>query len=135
MASRYSKGLSGLASDYAMLKTIPAMLSVVFVATGLYAFGGVSDITITWLSNYTLTSEHATLGSIVVFALAFMSSETKSLEYYEYWEMGFILASPAVILGWEYTTQIPDLLLGLGDPLGAQVAFVITVVGWAVAVR
>ncbi|CQR53822.1 hypothetical protein [Haloferax massiliensis] len=135
MASRYSQGLGGLASDYAMLRTIPALLSVVFVATGLYAFGGISDITITWLSNYTLTSEHATLGGILVYAVAFMSSETKSLEHYEPWEMAFIVASPAVILGWQYVTEIKDLLLGLGDPLGAQVAFLITVVGWAVAVR
>ncbi|UVE50597.1 hypothetical protein KU306_01450 [Haloferax larsenii] len=135
MASRYQKGLAGFASDYAMLRTIPALLSVVFVATGLYAFGGISDITLTWLSNYTLTTQHAVIGSLAVYAIAFMSSETKNLEHYEYWEMGFILATPAVILGWEYTTEIPDLLLGLGDPLGAQLAFLITVAGWAVAVR
>ncbi|UVE49637.1 hypothetical protein KU306_12045 [Haloferax larsenii] len=135
MASRYSNGLSGLASDYAMLRTIPAMLSVVFVATGLYAFGGVSDITLTWLSNYTLTTEHATLGSVAVYLLAFMSSETKSLEHYEMWEAGFIVATLASVLGWQYVTEFKDFMLGLGDPLGAQIAFVITIVGWAVAVR
>ncbi|WP_410764743.1 hypothetical protein [Haloferax sp. DFSO60] len=135
MASRYSSGLSGLASDYAMLRTIPAMLSVVFVATGLYAFGGVSDITITWLSNYTLTTEHATLGSIAVYLLAFMSSETKSLEQYELWEAGFIVATIFSVLGWQYLTEFKDFMLGLGDPLGAQIVFAVTIVGWAVAVR
>ena len=135
MASSYSRTVSGALGDYANLRTIPAILSVAFVATSLYQFGGISDITLVWLSNYTLTAEHAALGGIGAYAAAFMSSETKSLEYYEDWEKVALLAVPTVTLGWQYVTEIKDLLTGLGDPLGAQIAFAITVFGWFVAVR
>lgn len=118
-----------------MLRTIPTLLSVVLAATDPYTFGGIFDIIITRLPFYTLTSEHAMLGGILVYAVAFMSSGTKSLRRYEHWEMAFIAASPVVILGWQYVTETKDLLLGLSGPPGAQVAFLITAIGWAVAVR
>lgn len=72
--------------DYATLKTIPALLSVGFVAAGLYAFGGIAAVELTWFGGYTLTAEHATLGSMAILAVAFMSSETRRFENDEMWE-------------------------------------------------
>ncbi|QZP39838.1 hypothetical protein [Halobaculum magnesiiphilum] len=131
----YRNQASGLVSDYANLRTIPAMLSVVFVIGGLYQFGGISDVTLTWLSSYTLTGQHAVVASMATYAVAFASSETRALDRYETWEKVAIALGPALILGEQYTTEVTDLLTKIGDPLGMQIAFVITVVSWGVAVR
>jgi hypothetical protein len=135
MASSYDNRMTGMLGDYAHLRTLPAMLSVVYVLAGLYQFGGVSDVTLVWLSNYTLTAEHATFASIGTFLVAFASSETKAFDMYEDWEKVAIALGPVVIIGEQYVTEISNLLLDLGDPLGMQVAFLLTVVSWGVAVR
>lgn len=130
----YRNRASGVLKDYAQLRTIPAMLSVAFVLASLYQFGGITQVDLPWLS-YTLTAEHATLASTVTYGVAFMSSETRRWENYEDWEKVVIGAGPAVILGEQYVMEIHDLLVNLGDPLGFQVAFALSVVSWAVAVR
>lgn len=135
MTSSYSSGISDAIGEYASLKTLPAIFSVAFVATSLYQFGGITEITLVWLSNYSLTAEHAALGGMVVYAAAFMSSETKRFEHYEDWEKVAIAAVPGITLGYQYTTQVPDLINSIGDPLGAQLAFFATLFGWFVAVR
>lgn len=120
--------------DYAQLRSLPAVLSVAFVAASLYQFGGVTELHLTWL-DYTLTTKHSVLVSLLVWIAAFASSETKRLEHYEPWEQVAIALGPLVILGTEYVQEIHDLLLDLGDPLGMQVAFLLTLVSWGVAVR
>ncbi|ACO54898.1 VP3 [Halorubrum pleomorphic virus 1] len=130
----YSKGVSGTLSDYTHLRTLPALLSVVFVIAGLYQFGGISDVTITWLSNYTLTSTHAMGASIGAYALAFASSETKQFDNYQDFEKVLIAAGPAVILGYEYIQPVTDLINTTSNA-GPIAAFVVTVVAWGVAVR
>lgn len=128
------KSASDLMNDYMHLRTLPALLSVVFVMAGLYQFGGISDITLNWGLNYTLTAEHATISSLVVFAAAFASSETRQFDHYETWEKVLIAAAPALIAGYQYvgwiTTQINN-----NSPTLSILAFVVTVVGWGVAVR
>lgn len=134
----YSSRANSLLSDYTNIRTIPAMMSVIYVVAGMYQFGGISDVTIMWLAGsggYTLTAEHAALASMLTFAVAFMSSETKQFENYETWEQIAIALGPVVILGDQYVTEIHDFLIGIGDPLGLQLAFFATVVSWAVAVR
>ena len=104
----YSRKANSMLSDYANIRTLPAMLSVVFVIAGLYQFGGISDVTLTWLGGtggYTLTAEHATLASALVYAAAFMSSETKRFESYETWEQIAIAAGPLVIVGRWHVAQ------------------------------
>lgn len=130
----YSRSASSMLEDYTSMRTLPAMLSVAFIAASLYQFGGISEISIEWVS-YTLTAEHAVLISLGTYAAAFASSETKRFEHYESWEQAAIAAGPAVIVGAEYIDQINDVLMSLGDPLGYQVAFVLTVVSWGVAVQ
>jgi len=40
MASSYSNSMGDALSDYTHLRTLPALLSVVFILAGLYQFGG-----------------------------------------------------------------------------------------------
>jgi hypothetical protein len=129
------RGVSGVLGDYAHLRTIPAMLSVVYALASLYQFGGIATVELVWLSNYTLTQEHAVLASMVVYAIAFMSSETKRFDSYESWEKVAIALAPILILGEQYVTEVSTLLMDLGDPLGMQLAFIVTLLSWAVAVR
>ena len=133
MASSYSRSMSDTLSDYTHLRTLPALLSVVFILAGLYQFGGISEVMITWL-NYTLTAQHATFISLAAYAIAFASSETKQFESYEDWEKVAIAAGPAVIVGYQYVPMVSDLI-NTSSNLGPIVAFFATVVAWGVAVR
>jgi hypothetical protein len=87
-----------------------------------------------WL-DYTLTQEHSVLVSLAVFGAAFASSETMQFESYEDWEKVVIAAGPVLIVGAHYVTAINDFLLSLGDPLGHQLAFLVTIASWGVAVQ
>lgn len=133
MASSYRNSMSGALSDYTHLRTLPALLSVVFVLAGLYQFGGISEVHLTWFS-YTLTSTHAMGTAIGAYALAFASSETKEFAHYEDWEKVAIALGPAIILGNEYVGFVGDLINTTSN-LGPIVAFLATVVAWGVAVR
>jgi hypothetical protein len=130
----YQNRASDMVSDYMNIRSLPAMLSVAFVAASLYQFGGITTVELPWLS-YTLTTQHSLLISLGAFAAAFASSETKQFEYYEDWEKIAIALGPAVILGNEYLPAVNDFLTSLGDPLGMQLAFFATVVSWGVAVQ
>ena len=132
MASNYGSMTSTL-SDYTHLRTLPALLSVVFVLAGLYQFGGIAEVEIVWL-DYLLTAEHATVISLAAFAAAFASSETKALDHYEKWEQVVIAAGPILIVGYQYTDFVYDLVSTEGN-FGPVVAFLVTVVAWGVAVR
>jgi len=132
MAS-YNQSMSGMLSDYTHLRTLPALLSVVFVLAGLYQFGGISEVNLTWM-NYTLTAEHATFVSLGSYAIAFASSETKQFESYEDWEKVAIAAGPAIIVAYQYMPTIADVINTTSN-LGPIVAFLATVVAWGVAVR
>ncbi|GCF14607.1 hypothetical protein Harman_25420 [Haloarcula mannanilytica] len=130
----YQNRASDMVSDYMNIRSLPAMLSVAFIAASLYQFGGITTVELPWLS-YTLTTQHSLVISLGAFAAAFASSETKEFQYYEDWEKVAIALGPVVILGNEYIPQINDFLFSLGDPLGMQLAFIATVVSWGVAVQ
>ena len=130
--------LAKKAQDYANLRSLPAILSVIFLGASLYQFGGITDISLVWLGGsggYTLTAEHSVIASMGTLLVAFMSSRTKSFEHYDYWEMALIAAGPLVILGDQYTAEVTDIILAIGDPLGYQVAFFLTVLSWGAAIR
>ncbi|MFA9516330.1 hypothetical protein ACERIT_03790 [Halopenitus sp. H-Gu1] len=131
MATRSS--MSGLVSDYSHLRTLPALLSVVFALASLYQFGGISDVHLTWF-NYTLTTQHAMLTSVGVYALAFASSETKAFDRYDDWEKVLIAAGPTLIIGYEYVGFIANLVNTTSNT-GPIAAFLVAVVAWSVAVR
>jgi len=69
MASSYSNSMGDALSDYTHLRTLPALLSVVFILAGLYQFGD-SEVMLTWI-DYTLTAEHDTFISLAAYAIAF----------------------------------------------------------------
>ena len=133
MASHQARA-SAMLSDYANIRTIPAVLGVAFVMASLYQFGGITQVDLPWL-GYTLTTEHAALVSVGAFAVAFASSETRDFDQYEDWEQWAIASGPIVILGNQYVAEINSFLVGLGDPIGHQLAFLVTVVSWGVTVR
>jgi len=132
--SSHQARASEMLSDYANIRTIPAVLGVAFVMASLYQFGGITQIDLPWL-GYTLTTEHAALISVGAFAVAFASSETRDFHRYEDWEQAAIAAGPILILGNQYISELHNFLVGIGDPLGLQLAFVVTVVSWGVTVR
>jgi len=133
MTSSYSNSMGNALSDYTHLRTLPALLSVVFILAGLYQFGGISEVMLTWI-DYTLTAEHATFISLAAYAIAFASSETKQFESYEQWEQVAIALGPIIIAGYQYVPQLADLI-NTSSNLGPIVAFLATVVAWGVAVR
>jgi len=133
MTSSYSNSMGDALSDYTHLRTLPALLSVVFIIAGLYQFGGISEVNLTWI-DYTLTAEHATFISLAAYAIAFASSETKQFESYEQWEQVAIALGPVIIAGYQYVPQLADLI-NTSSNLGPIVAFLATVVAWGVAVR
>ena len=128
-----TRSASGLLNDYKNLNTVPAMLSVAYIAASLYQFGGISTIDLVWL-NYQLTTQATLVVSLGAFVVAFASSETKNFSYYEQWEQITIAAGPGLILGYEYVTQVTDLISGAGQT-GQIVAFLVVCASWAVAVR
>lgn len=133
MASRNSA--SGLASRYANLQQLPAIFSGVFVICSLYALGAISGFSINWFVDYTITTEHATFATLGAFGIAFLSSETKSFEYYETSEKVAIAAAPASMAAWQWVDQFQNWMTSLGEPTGAVIVFVVGIIGWMVAVQ
>ena len=131
MATRSS--VSGLVSDYSHLRTLPALLSVVFALASLYQFGGISEVHLVW-ADYSLTTQHAMITSVGVYALAFASSETKQFDSYEDWEKIAIVLGPLIIVGYQYVQPVADVI-NTSSNLGPIVAFLAPVVAWGVAVR
>jgi hypothetical protein len=129
-----SNRFSGMMNDYAHLRTLPAMLSVVFVVASAFQFGAITAPTLNWGIGYTLTPEHATIVSLVVFATAFASSETKAFDRYEDWEKVVIAAAPILIVSHQYIGFVQTQFSNY-SPTFAIGAFVISVVSWGVAVR
>jgi len=128
-----TRSMSSLTNDYMELRTIPALLGIVFAIASLYQFGGISEVHITWL-DYTLSTQHAMFVSLATLLVAFASSETKQFEAYEDWEKVLIAAGPVLIVSQQYVTEVADII-AKNDPTGGIVAFVISVMAWGVAVR
>ncbi|WP_224447015.1 hypothetical protein [Haloprofundus salilacus] len=124
--------MSNTLGNYAHLRTVPAFIGIFFAVASLYSFGGISSVELVWL-EYTLTTQHASLGSLGAYVLAFASSDTKSFDRYEDWEKVAITAGPAVILGNQYVGMFAD---AVADSTAlAVIAFIATIVSWGVAVR
>lgn len=132
MASSHSS-LNGLANDYMELRTIPAFLGIFFAVASLYQFGGITEVHLSWL-DYTLTTQHAMLGSLGIYAIAFASSETRDFQSYEDWEKATIASGPILIVAHQYVTYVSDLF-ATHDPLLPIVGFLLALASWGVAVR
>lgn len=126
--------MKGVMNDYAHLRTLPALLSVVFVLASAYQFGGIPAPSINWGLGYTMTETHAVVVSLGTFAIAFASSETKSFDKYADWEKVVIATAPLLIVLHQYVGFIQDQFATY-DPAFSIVAFFISVASWGVAVR
>lgn len=127
----YSKG--SLVDDYMQLRTVPALIGIVFAISSLYQFGGIANVSLEWI-NYTLTTQDSMLISLGAYAVAFASSETKQFQHYEDWEKGMIAAAPVLIVGHEYLTFVSDFVTN-NSPTGGALLFILCMAAWGVAVR
>jgi hypothetical protein len=125
--------MSGVVSDYARLRTVPALLSIFFAMASLYQFGGVAELNFTWF-NYTLTAQHGLIASLGIFALAFASSETRQFDNYEDWEKVLIAAGPVLLVAHQYIGVISTAFSN-NAPMLPIIGFLISVASWGVAVR
>jgi len=129
----YSSAVGGLLSDYAQLRTLPALtVSLLFVCSAIL-FGAIPEIPVNWL-GVTITSGSALIVSLVIYVLAFASSETKSLEYYENWEMALISSGPGIMLAYQYIPLVQDQFAA-NSPTLSIIGFVFSLVSWGVMVR
>lgn len=122
-------------ADYKNLRTVPALLGMVFFMSTLYQFGAFDhDIAFAWF-DYTLTTEHAVFLSLGVYIVAFASSETRQFENYDGWEKLLIAAGPVLILGTEYLESLNDIVMTTSDPWSMVAAAAIVLIGYGVAVQ
>lgn len=128
-----SRSLNGVLSDYSQLRAVPALLGMLFSIFGLYQFGAFSTLELAWF-DYTIETNHVMFGSLAIYAVAFMSSETRSFEHYDDWEQALIAASPVLIVGYEYVGFVADLV-NSADPWSQVLAFLIVAGGYGVAMR
>ena len=126
--------MNDVVNDYKNLRTIPALLGIVFAVASLYQFGGIATVELMWGLNYTLTTEHAMFLSLGTFVVAFASSETKDFEMYADWEKGMIAAGPLLLIGHQYSTFLSNQFV-THDPVLPVIGFLISVAAWGVAIR
>jgi len=129
----YRNGTS-LLSDYAHLRTLPALTSALLVVFGAYLYGAISPVTLQWGLDYTISTQGALIGSLVIYVIAFASSETRSLEYYENWEIALISSGPGIMLLYQYVGFVQDQFASY-DPHLYIVAFIFALLSWGVMVR
>jgi hypothetical protein len=119
--------------DYTQLRTLPALLSVAFVLSSLYSFGGISQFSLDWV-GYEIQKSDATHVSLIVLLVAFASSETRDYTEYQLWEQVAIAASPVIIMTHQYLTTV-EQFINSNQPEAGLIAFGITLFSWGVAVR
>jgi hypothetical protein len=124
---------SGLVSDYAHLRTVPALLSIFFAMASLYQFGGVTELHFAWF-DYTLTAQHGLVASLGIFALAFASSETRRFDHYADWEKVLIGTGPVLLVVHQYVDPI-NTAFANNAPWLPIVGFLVSIAAWSVAVR
>lgn len=126
-------GFGRMIDDYKNLRTIPAMLGMVFFVATIYQFGGISEVHVQWF-DYTLSQQHALFVSLGVLVLAFASSETKAFEYYSKTEQGIIVLAVALMILHNYSDQVYDLVYS-SEPWTAVGAAAFVLIGYAVATQ
>lgn len=124
--------VSSTMTDYANLRTIPALAGVFFAVLTIFQFGGLADVTITWF-DYTLTQNHALYGSLLMWFVAFAGSETRQFENYEEVEQGTIASGLGLIALYHISPQVNELVMS--SPLTQMIATGTVLTAWAVSVQ
>jgi len=130
--AQYRANPGQIVSDYAQLRTVPAILAIVFAVCSAFQFGGLAQPELIWAS-YTLVPMHATVISMLAFLLAFMSSKTRDFEDYRLWEQALIALGPVLILGHQFLPFVADFIAQ--DMWYGVGAFAGTFASWGAAVR
>lgn len=133
--NRVSSRANELIADYRNLRTIPAVLGMVFFMSTLYQFGAFqSELSFAWF-DYTLTTEHAVFASLMIYAVAFASSETRQFEHYEDWEKILITLGPVLVIATEYSTLANEWIMTTSDPWSQITGAAIVLIGYGVAIQ
>ena len=127
------KSVMQIVGDRAQLRTIPALLSLLFAMSALFQFGGLAAPQFLWL-DYTMTTLHATGISAVSYLVAFMSSETRQWQNYAKGEQILIFLSGAVIVGQQFVPVVSNTISSAGIA-GGIFAWLLSLIGWGVAIR
>ncbi len=125
--------MGSMLSDYSQLKSLPAIVGIVFTIASLYQFGGITAVHLEWV-DYSLTTQHAMLVSLGAFVVAFASSATRDWAHYRKEEQVTIAMGPILLFGHQYVEFVGDLIATEGH-FGPILAFLISMVSFAVAVR
>lgn len=125
--------VKGALGDYASLRTIPALLSVLFALSTMYQFGGLSQPSFQWL-GYQMTGAHAMLISLGSYIVAFASSETKEFKNYATGERVLIALSMVIVFGQQQIVTISEMMAA-HQPAAGMVAYLLVMLGWVVAIR
>lgn len=123
--------VSARVDDYSNLRTVPAVIGLLFGLASLVQFGGIAPLEFSWF-DYTLTGDHAmwiSLGSLVV---AFASSETTDFDDYATWEQAVMALGVGLIAADRHLGFVADFIDSLGD-MGHMIAFALAFAAWGVA--
>ena len=115
--------------DYTELRTVPAIIGVLFALSSLTLFLG-GELYIGAL-DYTFASEHSLLVSVVCLAAAFAASDTNDFAYYRDWEKGLVALFIVVLFAVEFSSTANSLIHD-NEPYAGIIAFVWGVVAWAI---
>jgi hypothetical protein len=148
MSTFSSQNVRRTLQKYRSVETIPASVSMLFLATSLYQYGGLAGLNLTWFGGWELASQHVMPIAVVTMLLALASSKTKNLANYSPPEQFFIGGMATFTFGWNLTppdwwmTDVPligqavhDLLMAPGDPLAGMIAMAVTLLGWAALIQ
>ena len=129
MATNYK---TGMVDKFMNINTLSALMGI-FGAIGLAVqFLGASfgiEVPVT----YTLEGDVAVLMTVGAMAVAFASSDTRSLDYYEMWEKVLVGGAAVLIVGTQYITEISDIVMA--DDYVRLGAFAVGLAAWFVVSR
>lgn len=107
---------------------------MVFFASTLYQFGAVTEVQFEWF-EYTLTTMHAVAVSLIVYLVAFASSETRNFDAYDGWEKALIAAGPSLIALHQWYDPVNEWIMTTSEPWMQIAAAAVVLIGYGVAVQ
>lgn len=116
-------------ADYTELRTVPAVIGVLFALSSLTLFLG-GELTLAAL-DYSFTAEHSLLVSVASLAAAFAASDTNDFAYYREWEKGLVGLFVVLLFAVEFTSTGHSLIHD-NQPYAGIIAFVWGIAAWAI---
>jgi len=129
----YSESPTDVLEEYMQLRSVPALLSILFAMMGMFLFELIAAPEVLVYGGYTFSTDHAFILSVAVAAVAFLSSEARSFEMYEQWEQALMGLGFGTMLLQRYITEVNDLVMT--NDHTQVLAFLLTVAAWGVLIR